>query len=248
MLNNPEHFYEKSLIKELRAGEVPLTAVQGFYPQWEKAKVPINRDQVLFFIGPNDDEVLVNCTRVQGLDGTKVEDLTKGELEGRKQVLMIADFLISYVPGFEQASISNVGSQIGIRETRRLDGIYQLQKQDVVDGRKFDDVIARSGYPIDIHNPSGKHVDVEFVSGDGAFDIPYRTLVPKKTKNLLVAGRCISTSHEAFATTRLTPSAMATGQAAGTAAALCLNNNVQPVDINIKHLQDELVSDGAVLD
>lgn len=247
VLDHPDHFYKKTLIKELREETVPLTAVLGFYPQWEKAGLPINRDQVLFFVGPNPDEVLVNCTRVQGLDGTEVEDLTKGEFEGRKQVLMIADFLVNMIPGFSKATISNVGSQIGIRETRRLDGLYELQKEDVVEGRKFDDVIARSGYPIDIHNPSGRNVEVEWVSGDGAFDIPYRSLVPKNIANLLVAGRCISTSHEAFATTRLTPSAMATGQAAGTAAVLAIENNVKPENISIKQLQETLRQDDVVL-
>jgi hypothetical protein len=201
----------------------------------------------LFFPGPNDDEVLVNMTRVQGLDGTNVEDLTLAEELGRKQVLMVAEFMTSSLPGFEKASISQVASQIGIRETRRIVGQYVLQAEDVVQGRRFEDVIARSGYPIDIHAPKGTGVEAVWVSGDGAYDIPYRCLLPQKINNLLVAGRCIATSHEALATTRLSPSCMATGQAAGAAAGLAVQLQQSPAEISVPRLQEILVSQGALL-
>ena len=245
MKAHPNNFYKKTPIELL--DEIPLTGVQGFYKEWNESGVPINRDQVLFFAGPEDDEVLVNCTRVQGLDGTDVFDLSAGEKEGRKQVLMMAEFLQQKIPGFEKASISAVGTQIGIRETRRIDGQYVLTIADVVEGRKFEDTIALSGYPIDIHDPSGKGVQAKDIEGDGSYGIPYRCLVPKKMDNLLVAGRCISTTHEALATTRLTPSAMATGQAAGTAAALSITDHVAPKDINITKLRKHLTDNGVVL-
>ncbi|WP_066307535.1 FAD-dependent oxidoreductase [Bacillus sp. FJAT-29814] len=245
MKANPSNFYKKTPIDELDL--IPLTGVQGFYKEWSESGVPINRDQVLFFAGPEEDEVLVNCTRVQGLDGTDVFDLSAGEREGRKQVLMMAEFLQKKIPGFEKASISAVGTQIGIRETRRIDGQYVLAIEDVVDGRKFEDTIALSGYPIDIHDPSGKGVQAKDIEGDGSYGIPYRCLVPKKIDNLLVAGRCISTTHEALATTRLTPSAMATGQAAGAAAALSITDHVSPKDLNITKLREHLADNGVVL-
>jgi len=245
MIAHPEDFYKKTPVKELP--DLPLTGVSGFYSQWKAAQVPINRDQVLFFTGPAEDEVLINCTRVQGLDGTNVEDLTRAEEEGRKQVLMMAEFLKRDVPGFEKASVSGVGTQIGIRETRRIVGHYALTKEDVVAGRKFDDAIARSGYPIDIHDPSGKGVTASWIAGDGTYDIPYRCLVPMKTRNLLAAGRCISTTHEALATTRLTPSCMATGQAAGTAAALAVLSNVDPIDVDVRRLREALKKEKACL-
>jgi len=245
MLDHPEDFYHKTLIAELPS--LSLTGVQGFYSQWKAAALPINRDQVLFFTGPAEDEVLVNCTRVQGLDGTDVEDLTLAEEEGRKQVLMMADFLRTRVPGFEKASISCVGAQIGVRESRRIVGLYTLTMEDVLAGRRFDDVIARSGYPIDIHDPSGKGVTAAWIEGDGAYDIPYRCLVAERITNLLAAGRCISTSHEALATTRLTPSCMATGQAAGTAAALACAQGVSPAQLDVRVLQHELRKANAVL-
>ncbi|MCQ6266773.1 FAD-dependent oxidoreductase [Fictibacillus sp. WQ 8-8] len=245
MINHPENFFKKTPFDDLP--NLPLTAVQGFYKEWKEADLPINRDQVLFFAGPAEDEVLVNMTRVQDLDSTKIEDLTKAEFEGRKQVLMVADFLKNSIPGFENASISSTGAQIGIRESRRIEGNYVLTKEDVVAGRKFDEVIAKSGYPIDIHAPSGNGMEISWIEGDGSFDIPYGCLVPKKIQNLLVAGRCMSTSHEALATTRLTPSAMAVGQAAGTAAAMTHTNGTTPSNIDIKELQKQLVEDGMVL-
>jgi hypothetical protein len=156
MLDHQDEFYAKTPFTELE--QLPLSGICGFYKHWKEADLPINRDQVLFFTGPADDEVLVNTTRVQGLDGTNVLDLIEAEVQGRKQALQVADFMQRHLPGFERATLSAVGAQIGIRETRRIDGQYALQTDDVVQGRSFYDVIARSGYPIDIHDPSGKGV------------------------------------------------------------------------------------------
>ncbi len=246
MLEHPDEFYKKTPFDELES--LPLSGVLGFYKHWKEANLPINRDQILFFTGPGDDEVLVNTTRVQGLDGTDVEALTEAEEQGRKQVLMVAAFMKQNLPGFERAHISQVGAQIGIRETRRIEGLYSLQVDDVVEGRRFGDVIARSGYPIDIHDPSGKGVTAAWVHGDGAYDIPYRCLVSVSVDNLLAAGRCISTSHEALATTRLTPSCMATGQAAGTAASIAAQNGVVAREVQISELQRLLREQGVVLE
>ncbi|OXS59182.1 FAD-dependent oxidoreductase [Cohnella sp. CIP 111063] len=246
MIEHPDEFYAKTPFEEL--DRLPLSGVMGFFKHWKQADLPINRDQVLFFTGPADDEVLVNTTRVQGLNGLNVEDLTEAEELGRKQVLMVANFMTANLPGFEKASISNVGAQIGIRETRRIDGHYALQAEDVVQGRRFPDTIARSGYPIDIHDPSGKGVTAAWVQGDGAYDIPYRCLLPKGIDNLLAGGRCISTSHEALATTRLTPSCMATGQAAGTAAGLAVKLGKLPSELDIGLLRQELAASGAVVE
>ncbi|WP_312880462.1 FAD-dependent oxidoreductase [Paenibacillus phytorum] len=131
------------------------------------------------------DEVLVNTTRVQGLNGTDVEDLTEAEELGRKQVLMVAEFMKNRLPFFEKAAISSVGAQIAVRETRRIDGVYALQVEDVVQGRRFEDVIARSDYSIDIHDPSGKGVTATWVKGDGTYDIPYRCLLSAAQKGYL---------------------------------------------------------------
>jgi len=245
MKNNPSEFYEKSLISEL--DQLPLTGVMGFYSKWKEGGLPILRDGLLFFSGPGKDEVLINTSRVSGLDPTNSGDLTKAEIEGRRQVLELEAFLQQHIPGFKQASVSAVGTQIGVRETRRIIGQYVLSGQDVLSARRFEDVIARSGYPIDIHNPEGKGVTANFIREGGAYDIPYRSIVPLQTANLLLAGRCISTSHEAQATTRLTPSCMAIGQAAGTAAALAAVHDCDTVDVPIDALQKLLLAGNAEL-
>ncbi|MFD0712029.1 FAD-dependent oxidoreductase [Paenibacillus sp. GCM10027626] len=245
MQQHPEEFYEKSLIAEL--DHLPLSGVMGFYKHWKEAGLPIERDGLLFFAGPNEDEVLVNVSRVSGLDPTNIADLSKAEIEGRRQVLLLAAFFKTKIPGFEKASVSAVGTQIGVRETRRIIGHYVLNGEDVLDGRRFSDVIARSGYPIDIHNPEGKGVTANFIKEGGAYDIPYRSIVPLQIANLLLAGRCISTTHEAQATTRLTPSCMALGQAAGTAAALAFLHQCNAVDVPIEQLQARLLADHAEL-
>lgn len=245
MQENPSQFYHKSLIAEL--DHLPLTGVMGFYDKWNAADLPIQREGVLFFSGPHEDEVLVNVSRVSGLDPTNIEDLTKAEIEGRKQVLQLESFFQQCIPGFEKAVVAAVGSQIGVRETRRIIGHYVLNGLDVLDARRFDDVIARSGYPIDIHNPEGKGVTANFIREGGTYDIPYRSIVPLKIGNLLLAGRCISTTHEAQATTRLTPSCMAIGQAAGIAAALAVKHHCNAIDVPVTELQERLIEGNAVL-
>lgn len=242
---HPSEFYGKSLISEL--DHLPLTGVMGFFSQWKAANLPIPRDGILFFTGPHADEVLVNVSRISGLDPTNIEDLTKAEIEGRKQVLLLETFFRDYIPGFDQASVSSVGTQVGVRETRRIIGHYVLNGEDVLDGRRFDDVIARSGYPIDIHNPEGRGVTANFIREGGAYDIPYRSIVPLHITNLLLAGRCISTTHEAQATTRLTPSCMAIGQAAGTAAALAVLHQCDTAKVPIPALQGRLIEGKAEL-
>ncbi|HEY4391015.1 MAG TPA: FAD-dependent oxidoreductase, partial [Paenibacillus sp.] len=245
MKRHPEEFYEKSLISELDL--LPLTGVMGFYSKWRQAELPIPRDGVLFFTGPEPDEVLINVSRVSGLDPTKPEDLTMAEIEGREQVQLLERFFQADIPGFSGAYVSQTGAQIGVRETRRVIGEYVLNGVDVLSAQAFDDVIARSGYPIDIHNPQGSGVTANFIKGGGAYDIPYRSLVPVGVENILLAGRCISTTHEAQATTRLTPSCMALGQAAGTAAALASAGKSGVRDISVKELQRKLFAAGAEL-
>ncbi|HZG87875.1 FAD-dependent oxidoreductase [Paenibacillus sp.] len=245
MLDNPHDFYEKTPFAELR--DLPLTGVSGFYSLWDAANVPLPREGVLFFTGPDEDEALINVSRVSGLDPLDPEHLSKAEIEGRKQVFLLESFFRKWIPGFQRAYVSQVGTQIGVRETRRIVGEYVLNGEDVLSGRRFADVVARSGYPIDIHNPEGKGITADFIREGGAYDIPYRSIVAKGIDNCLLAGRCISTTHEAQATTRLTPSCMAIGQAAGTAAALAARNGVPAREVEIRRLQAALLQAGAEL-
>ncbi len=201
-----------------------LTAVAGLYSLWQRARdegiVDVPRELVSFFISPYPDEVTVNMTRVVDVDPLDPDDLTRAEVESRLQAMQLLDFFRRSVPGFARARIAGTGTQVGIRESRRIGGRYTLTRDDVLQGRKFDDAVARSAYPIDLHNPAGSGTTTHRLAPGESYEIPYRTLVPVNRQQLLVAGRCISTTHEALASTRLTPTVMTLGQAAGTAAAM----------------------------
>ena len=228
-----------------------LTAVAGLYELWERARddgvVDIPREVVSFFISPYPDEVTVNMTRVTDIDPLDPDDLTRAEVEARAQVMQLLRFFRERVPGFENARIAATGAQVGIRESRRIVGRYTLSAQDILDGRQFDDAVARSAYPIDIHNPSGSGTTTRRLPPGSSYEIPYRCLVPVNREQILVAGRCISTTHEALASTRLTPTVMTLGQAAGTAAALANDRGLRVGDINIGELRTQLAADGVDL-
>lgn len=228
-----------------------LTAVAGLYDLWHAAQargaVHVPRELVSFFISPYPDEVTVNMTRVVDIDPLDPDDLTRAEVEARGQAMELLDFFRRDVPGFENARIASTAAQIGIRESRRIRGAYTLTRDDVLSGRTFDDAIARSAYPIDIHNPSGSGTTTHRLVPGGSYEIPYRCLVPERVDGLLVAGRCISTTHEALASTRLTPTVMALGQAAGTAAHSALENGVEPRAIDTVELRRRLAGAGVDL-
>lgn len=226
-----------------------LTAVAGLYSLWERARkrgdVSVRRELVSFFAAPYPDEVTVNMTRVVDIDPLDPDDLTRAEVEARAQVMELFAFFKRDVPGFANCRIAATATQIGIRESRRIVGLYTLTRDDVLGARTFDDAVARSAYPIDIHNPSGSGTTTQRLAPGAAYEIPYRCLVPERVDGLLVAGRCISTTHEAHASTRLTPTVMSLGQAAGTAAAIAARRGIQPREVDARELRAELVRDGA---
>ncbi|MGH7729266.1 MAG: FAD-dependent oxidoreductase [Vulcanimicrobiaceae bacterium] len=228
-----------------------LTAVAGLYEIWEEARargeIAIPRELVSFFATPYPDEVTVNMTRVVEIDPLDPDDLTRAEVEARKQVGELVRFFRARVPGFAQARLLASGAQVGIRESRRIVGRYTLTRDDVLAARAFPDPVARSAYPIDVHNPSGSGTRTERLAPGSAYEIPYRCLLPEQVAGLLVAGRCISTTHEALASTRLTPTVMTLGQAAGTAAALAIARKLAPSELPYAELHARLVADGVDL-
>jgi hypothetical protein len=205
------------------------------------------REDILFFGTPHDREVAVNSSRITGVLGIDAWDLTVAERIARTQVDQISTFLREYVPGFERAYVAQSGVAVGVRETRRILGEYLLTADDVLTARKFDDVIARGTYPVDIHNPTGRGTVLRTVPPGEAYDIPLRCLVPRDVDGVLTAGRCISGTHEAHSSYRVTPTAMATGQAAGVCAALAAASGRPPREVPADTVQDELVRQGADL-
>ncbi|MGH7846714.1 MAG: FAD-dependent oxidoreductase [Candidatus Binatia bacterium] len=205
------------------------------------------REDMLFFATPHERELSVNSTRVTKVSGTDVWDLSYAEWESRRQMRQIAAFLRRYVPGFEKSYVVQSGVNVGVRETRRILGDYRLTADDILQARKFPDVIARSTYPVDIHNPEGRGTMLKRVPPGEAYDIPLRSLVPRGIEGLLVAGRCISGTHEAHSSYRVMPVSMATGQAAGVCAALSVRRGKSPRFIPAADVQAELIRQGANL-
>lgn len=225
--------------------------VHGLWDLIRKAaadgKLQLPREDMLFFATPHEREVSVNSTRVTKVLGTDVWDLSYAEWESRRQIRQIAAFLRRYVPGFEKAYVVQSGVNVGVRETRRILGDYQLTADDILQARKFPDVIARSTYPIDIHNPEGTGTMLKRLPPGEAYDIPLRCLLPRNVEGLIVAGRCISGTHEAHSSYRVMPVSMATGQAAGVCAALAVRHGEPPRAVPVTIVQDELIQQGANL-
>lgn len=190
---------------------------------------------------------LANMTRVERVDPTDVEALSRAEIEGRRQVREYVRFLRAEVPGYERAELVAVGMQIGVRESRRVHGLYRLTEDDVLSARPFDDAIASCGAPIEDHS-GGTDTLWRYIPDSGTYDIPYRALLPANLSNVVVAGRCLSSTHGAHASARSIGQCMAMGQAAGTAVALALPERVPLPEVPARELQGRLLDDGAVLD
>ncbi|NGQ95773.1 FAD-dependent oxidoreductase [Brevibacillus sp. SYP-B805] len=204
------------------------------------------REDGSWHITPNPGVVQCNMVRVPGVDATDPFALTLAEVEGRRQAQEYARFLKEQIPGFEQSFLIATSQHIGIRETRRIIGEYVLTEEDVVRGAKFEDAIACCGAPVEDHH-SGRETRWAYVQGDGYYHIPYRSLVPKQLKNVIVAGRCLSATHGAQASARNSAQCMAMGQAAGVAASICLDEKTRFSEINVKRLQEELLQQEVIL-
>ena len=186
-------------------------------------------------------------TRIPNVDATDPEQLTRAEVEGRRQVREYARFLRDRVPGFERAAVVATSPAIGVRESRRVHGDYRLTREDVLEGRRFDDEIALCGAPIEDHGPGGD-TDWRYVGEAGVYGIPYRTLLPSGVEGLLVAGRCFSATHDAHASARSMATCMAMGQAAGTAAAMAVERAATPRALDARLIRERLREDGALLE
>jgi hypothetical protein len=244
-------FDQEKFAGYVRAHPDQWRGVHGLWDLIAKAtadgELDLPREDILFFATPHKGEIAVNSTRVSGVLGTSVFDLTEAERLGKVQMGQIAKFLRRYVPGFEDSYVIQSGVTVGVRETRRIVGDYQMTAEDVLEARKFDDGIARGSYPIDIHNPAGKGTILKRLPPGEYYEIPLRCLMPKDVERLLVGGRCISGNHEAHSSYRVTPTAMATGQAAGVCAALAARLGVSARQVPAADVLTELRRQGASL-
>jgi FAD dependent oxidoreductase len=194
----------------------------------------------------------VNFTQLKRADGNAInglepDDLTRGEIDGRRQAVQAFEFLRT-VPGFEKSYIVDLPPQLGIRETRRVVGGYMLSGEDVLGCASFDDSIGVNGWPMEVHVAG----DVIFKfppipESRGFNELPYRMLVAKGVDNLLIAGRCASMTHDGQSAARVSGACFAMGEAAGSAAALALSGNTIPRDIGLEKLQQALKQHGAFI-
>jgi hypothetical protein len=195
-------------------------------------------------------EVLVAMSRVavagRAVDGADADDLTLGELLGREQAERCAAFLRSHFPGFEDAFLSDTAPRLGLRETRRIRGRYQLTGADVLGGRKFDDGICRAAWPIELHAEEGR-TEWQFLDDGLWYTVPYRCLLPQRLDNVAVAGRCLSATREGFASVRVIGPCMAEGQAAAAAVALALREAITLSRVDVDELRTRLRGLGALL-
>lgn len=245
----PRH-RDKQTLSALR--DAPRASVAGFVKTFDAAKrqgkITFQREDILFFETNNPGEVIVNTTRIHQLDPTNPWDLTRAEIEGRKQVRELEQFLRQSVPGFEQAILISSGPRIGVRSSRQIQGLYTLTRDDVLTSRTFEDVIAHNGYPIDIHSSKGEGTQTEFLPWGAFYSIPYRCLINSRVHNLITVGRCISATFEAQAALRTTPGVGAIGHAGGVAASLAARQQVSCSQVNVKEIQQILRQQQAYLE
>ncbi|MCE5172697.1 FAD-dependent oxidoreductase [Paenibacillus profundus] len=230
----------------------PRLSVGGFDSLFRQAKergeISIPRENILFFETNNPGEVILNTTRIIGYDATDAHSLSQAEMEGRKQCRELELFVRKYIPGFEHAVVESTGPSIGVRGSRQIKGIYTLTAEDILQQRLFDDTIAHSGYPIDIHSPDGEGTKHQKLEWGGVYSIPYSCMITATVHNLIVIGRCISATFEAQAAMRTTPTTGAIGHGGGIAAALAALESTNVQEIDIKKVQTILKEQGAYLE
>lgn len=214
----------------------------------ETGELTVDRDTVLCFETNTPGEMIVNMSRITGESPLDPLSLSRAETEGRRQVQEIFAFLKRRVPGFEAAQLEMSGPGVGVRSSRRMLGDYVLTAEDILANRRFEDGIALCGYPIDIHSSDGAETKSRFLPWGTAYAIPYRCLTNGKVPNLMAAGRNISCTFEAQASTRVSPCCSAVGHAAGAAAALAVTGKCLPREIDVGQLRKTLKAQGAVVE
>ena len=222
--------------------------INPLYQEMQKAgKIKNVREDVLIFHNLVDGVLHFNSTRIVKRSPVDAFDVTAAEIEAREQVFELFEFLKENIDGFQNSQIIMTAQNIGVRESRMIDGEYMLTAEDLVACTKFDDAIAAGNYDIDIHNPEGSGTSHYYFKDGTYYTIPYRSLQPKGTDNLLVAGRCISSTHEAQASYRIMPIVCCIGEAAGTAVGIAAKNNLPVTQADIREIQDMLRKNGAFI-
>lgn len=258
---HPEEF-SRDPHKNVLRPEKAFYRLVGFFSLVEAAKQRGELDPALHYVrleclSPASGMTMINTTRVYDLDGTDARDVTRGEILARRQMMQLVAVFRKYFPGFEKSYLIDSAPMLGVRETRHILGDYVLTEKDIAEHRTFDQVVARNAVRVapgnDVHSPDGmegskqdrRHRD--FVDDLLWHGVPYGCLLPRDLDGILTAGRCISATHEADKWIRVQTCCMATGQAAGTAAALSVKSGKPPRQQDLSELQQTLIAQGVEL-
>ncbi len=251
--DHPEDFSFKEGAEEglRRLRQSPCVNAGGFFTAWRAAKeageIDVPRDDVLFFETATPGEIIVNTSRIHGLDPTDPWALSEAEILGRRQAMEIFGFLRQHCAGFGKAHLLGTPAHVGIRETRHVRARYMIEGEDVLEQREFPDSVAQGGYPIDIHSPDGGDTKSQHLPRNAVYRIPLRSLIPTEPDNLVLVGRHIGATHEAAAAFRVTPIVMAIGQAGGVTAALAAKAGTPPGSVPAEEVRERLLSENALI-
>lgn len=222
--------------------------IQKLYNEYRiSGKIKNPREDILVFNTCNENVIHFNSTRIVKLNPTDPFDLSRAEIEGRKQMIELTEFLKNNFEFCRNISIVSSAISVGVRESRMINGEHILTGDELVKTTKFADAIATGDYDIDIHNPEGTGTSHHYFEAGTYYTIPYRSLVAKDVSNLLVAGRCISCDHEAQASIRIMPICCATGHAAGVAAAIVSKSGEPAKSADVELIQKELKNQNAFI-
>lgn len=231
--------------------EMMRFACHGFQESMQAAKARgelyFTRGEMGLWPSMGRGRVEVNVTRIDEVDGTEIRDLSRAQIEGRKQCVSIMNFLRREIPGFQAAYISQVAPDVQCRETRRIVGEHLLTDDDLLGGTHFEDSVAMASYPVEVHPPeTGQRV---WGVPKRAYQIPYRVFHPRNVRGVIVASsRALSAQQNAAGALRQSPTPMVTGHAAGVAAALAAARNVTPSQVSAAEIREVLHRQGAVTD
>lgn len=222
--------------------------MQALYKSWKaEGKTSNPREDVLMFKTLTDGVIHFNTTRIVKKNPVDPFDVSWAEREARRQMLELFRLLKQEIHAFRNAELISSAAWIGSRESRMIDGEHLLNENELKNCTRFEDAIAAGNYDIDIHNPEGSGTSHYYFPEGEYYTIPFRSLIPKKISNLLVAGRCISSTHEAQASYRIMPIVCCLGEAAGTGAAVAFNSKCTPKEADVKEIQKILLDNGAFL-
>ena len=209
-----------------------------------KGDFDIPRNQFIYITTPIEGILAINTSRITHIDASDPIQLSRGLVDGYKQVHHLLRFMKKYVPGFEDVRLAEIAPSLGIRETRHIEGVYTLKRSEMYSSYVKEHAIAQSAYNIDIHSGTASHIDLTLV--EEPFGIPYGCLVPKSIEGLILSGRTISVDTETYASVRVMGPCIAIGEAAGEAASLCIDQKIHPREVDIQSLRLKLRDNGNI--